>query len=47
MNKTIAAIIVVGALLVRCATPSLGPTVTPSRGALAPVATTGLPNRTL
>ena len=39
MKKTIAAIIIVGALLAGCATPATGPTATPTQVMVAPTAT--------
>jgi len=46
MKKTIAVIIIVGALLAGCVTPSLGPTATPTQGAVVPRAATNLRIRT-
>lgn len=39
MEKTIAAIIMIGALLAGCATPAAGPTATPAEGTTAPAPT--------
>ena len=47
MKKTIAVITTVGALLAGCATPSPGPTVPPSQGAVVPRAATNLRIRTI